>query len=195
MQVLMGTDDAAMGSLRQGGPERLTKAEFQGTASGAVTRLERIAKITGLQAMQDIGEFFASHTQQIMSKELYIKVVGGWQEVLMQEYGDSISRGRMAVSPYDLDVNYDVLVRDGSLPGSNFSEVWLRMFETLATQPELAQKFDIVKIFKHIARNSGAKNVNEFVRRGGNIEGTTLPDQTVANEVQAGNLVPIQGAA
>lgn len=195
MQVLMGTDDAAMGALRQGGPERLTKAEFQGTASGTITRLERIAKITGLQAMQDIGEFFASHTQQIMSKDVYIKVVGEWQSVLMEEYSSAISRGRMAVTPYDLDINYDVLVRDGSIPGDNYSEVWLRMFETLATQPELAQQFDIVKIFKHIARNAGAKSVNEFIRRGGNISGTTLPDQTVQDEVQRGNLVPIQGAA
>ena len=195
MQTLMGTDAAAMGELRSGGPDRLTKAEFQGTASGAVSRLERIARITGLQAMQDIGEFFASHTQQIMTEDTYIKVVGDWQEVLMSEYADSISRGRMTVSPYDLDINYDILVRDGSIPGGNYSEVWLRMFETLAQQPELAQKFDTVKIFKHIARNAGAKNVNEFVRRGGNIAGTTMPDQTVADQVQQGNLIPMNGAA
>jgi len=195
MQTLMGTDDAAMGSLRQGGPERLTKAEFQGTSSGAVSRLERIARVTGLQAMQDIGEFFAEHTQQIMDKDTYIKVVGGWQEVLMQEYKDSIDRGRMAVTPDDLNINYDVLVRDGSIPGGNYSEVWTRMFETLATQPELAQKFDIVKIFKHIARNAGAKNVNEFIRRGGDIASETMPNEDVSKEVDKGNLIPInQGA-
>lgn len=196
MQTLMGTDDAAMGSLRQGGPDRLTKAEFQGTASGAVSRLERIARVVGLQAMQDIGTFFAEHTQQIMSEDTYVKITGSWQEVLMQEFEGSISRGRMKISPYDLDVNYDVLVRDGSIPGGNYSEVWTQMFNILSQQPELAQHFDMVRIFKHIARNAGAKNVNDFIRRGGgNISQQVLPDEQVQSQVQAGNLVPMQGGA
>ena len=193
MQTLMGTDDAAMGSLRQGGPERLTKAEFQGTASGAISRLERIAKITGLQAMQDIGEFFASHTQQIMKDDVYVKVAGDWQELLLEEFAYSIERGRMAVTPKDLDINYDVLVRDGSVPGGNYSEVWLRMFDVLSKQPELAKKFDMVKIFKHIARNSGAKNINDFVRRGGSVQSEVMSDEQIMQQKQAGNIVPIQG--
>lgn len=193
MQKIGATDDTTMGSLRSGGPERLTKAEFQGTASGAVSRLERIAKIIGLQSMQDIGEFFASHTQQMMTDDMFVKVTGDWSEVLMREYGGQVSRGRLKITPRDLDVFYDVIVRDGTIPGSNFSEVWVRMFETIVQVPELAQSFDIVKIFKHIARNSGAKNVNEFVRRGGGMTTSTMPDEDIENQVQKGNLVPLQG--
>jgi len=193
MQKIGATDDAAMGALRSGGPERLTKAEFQGTAGGAVSRLERIAKIIGLQGMQDIGEFFAAHTQQLATEDTYIRVAGETEQVLMEEYADSIQRGRMTVSPGELDIAYDVVVRDGSIPGSNYSDVWLRMFETLGKNPELAKHFDIVKIFKHIARNSGAKNVNEFVRRGGNIAPEVMPNQDVQAQLQAGNLMPIGG--
>lgn len=193
MQKIGATDDAAMGALRSGGPERLTKAEFQGTSGGAISRLERIAKVAGLQGMQDIGEFFAAHTQQLLTDTSYVKIAGDWETLLMEEYADAISRGRMIVSPQDLNISYDVLVRDGSIPGSNFSDVWLRMFETLATQPELAQNFDIVKIFKHIARNSGAKNVNEFVRRGGNINPQTMGNDQIMQGLQAGNLSPLGG--
>lgn len=193
MQKIGATDDAAMGSLRTGGPERLTKAEFQGTASGAVSRLERIAKVIGLQAMQDIGEFFADHTQQILEDDTYVKIHGDWQDVLEKEYAQSISRGRMKVSPDDLDINYDIIVRDGSIPGSNFSEVWVRMFDTLAGNPELSKHFDIVRIFKHIARNSGAKNANEFVRQGGNIQSEVMGDDQIAQGLAAGNLTPIGG--
>lgn len=193
MQKIGATDDAAMGSLRTGGPERLTKAEFQGTASGAVSRLERIAKVIGLQAMQDIGEFFADHTQQMMDEDAYVKVNGDWLDVLQEEYGTEIARGRMKVSPDDLDINYDVLVRDGSIPGSNFSDVWMRMFDILSQQPELSKHFDIVRIFKHIARNSGAKNVNEFIRQGGNMQPSILPDEQVAQQVAAGGLSPVGG--
>jgi len=191
MQKIGATDDAAMGSLRTGGPERLTAQEFKGTATGAVSRLERIAKVIGLQAMQDIGEFFADHTQQMMDDEMYVRVTGTWSEVLLEEFEQQISRGRMTVSPDDLNVMYDVVVRDGSIPGGNFSDIWLRMFETIASEPNLAQTFDTVKIFKHIARNSGAKNVNEFVRRGGNMQANVQPDANVRQQAAAGNIVPI----
>lgn len=193
MQKIGGTDDATMGSLREGGPERLTKAEFQGTSSGAVSRLERIARIIGLQSMQDIGEFFAAHTQQMMDDDVYVKIQGSWTDVLLKEYTDSISRGRMKVSAKQLNINYDVLVRDGSIPGGNYSEVWMRMFDILAQHPELGKHFDIVSVFKHIARNAGAKNINDFVRRGGGMQPSMMPDEQVQQQAQAGNIVPIGG--
>jgi hypothetical protein len=95
----------------------------------------------------------------------------------------------MVVSPFDLLVDYDIKVRDGSIPGDNFSDVWVRMFDVLAKTPELAQQFDMGRIFKHIARNAGAKNVEDFVRV------NVRPDEEVAKGQQAGNLVPVGGAA
>jgi len=67
MNNLVGTDESMMGSMRQGGPERLTKAEYQGTRQSSFSRLEHMAKVVSMQAMQDIAYFFASHTQQLMS--------------------------------------------------------------------------------------------------------------------------------
>ena len=184
-----------MGMQRQGGPERVTKAEFQGTAAGKISRLERTARVIGIQGIQDIGEFFASHTQQVMTSSQWIKVTGDWLPLLLEEYGPSIRRGRLEVLPSDIDVNYDLIVRDGTLPNSNYSEVWMRMFDSLAGNPELANQFDIVRIFKHIARNAGAKNVNEFVRQGGNVQAQTMPQGQIDSQVQQGNLIPMQGVA
>jgi len=187
MQKIGAADDVAMGALRQGGPERLTSAEFQGTQMGQLSRLGRLAKIIGLQAMQDIGEFFAAHTQQLMSKDLYVKVAGEWQTVLLQEYGAKQlmqNKGRLKVDPFSLTINYDTLVRDGSIPGGNFSDVWTRMFQIIAGTPELHQKFDLPRIFMHIARNSGAKNVQDFVR----VE--VMPDEQVQQQTDKGNIVP-----
>ena len=78
MQTLVGTDDSAMGMQRSGGPERVTKAEFQGTAAGKISRLERTARVIGIQGIQDIGEFFASHTKQVMTSSQWIKITGDW---------------------------------------------------------------------------------------------------------------------
>ncbi len=180
-----------MGTLRSGGPERLTSAEFEGTRAGMVSRMERIAKVMGLQAMQDIGYFFASHTQQLMSQETYVNITGEWYERLIEEYGQkgAIKNDRLRVSPEDILVDYDLRVRDGSVPGGNFSRVWVDLFKEIATHPELQQTFDIVRIFNHIARNSGAKNVSEFRR----VNVGTMPNEQVMKEAQAGNLVPIQG--
>ena len=110
----------------------------------------------------------------------------------MAEYGVAgDGRGRKRVTPKDLDINYNVVVRDGSVPGGNYSQAWMQLFQVLGSNPELAQKFDVVRIFTHIARNLGAKNVNDFVRTGGNITPQSMPNDQVLNEMQAGNLVPM----
>jgi len=184
MEKIGSTGDAMMGHLRKSGPERLTGAEFEGTRAGAFSRLERMAKVIGVQAMQDIGYFFASHTQQLMSEDTYIKTVGTWPETLRDIYGDT---QRIKVRPTDLLIEYDVSVRDGSIPGSNFSRVWIDMFKIISEHPELQKSFDTVRIFKHIARNSGAKDVNSFIRT------KAMPDEQIMRQSEAGNIIPFQG--
>ena len=192
MDRVSGADASMQGSLRQGGPDRLTGTEFQGTRAGGVNRLERIAKVIGMQGMQDIGTFFGIHNKQFMSAEAYIKLTGDWQDVLLKEYGRSrIDRGRIKIDPSEVDINFNIVVRDGSIPGGNYSEVWVRMFQILGQNPELARNFDIVRIFTHIARNLGAKNVNDFVRRGGGINPVNMPADDIQSQVKAGNLVPL----
>ena len=187
MNRISAVDESSMGSMRQGGPERLTLGEFQGTRSGAYSRLERIARIIGLQGMNQIGYMFASHCQQLMERDTFIKATGDNVEVLMSEFG--VNPGDMiAVSPDQLLIDYDVVQRDGSIPGSNYSKVWQDLFKIVASDQELRQVFDITRIFKHIARNNGAKNVNEFIRT------KTMPNEQVQQQVQAGNMIPAESA-
>ena len=84
-----------------------------------------------------------------------------------------------------------MIVRDGSIPGGNFSEAWLEMFKVIGTSPELTQQFDITRIFMYIAQQLGAKNVEDFRRNVNQIQGKTMPDEQVDREAKAGNLVPI----
>ena len=186
MDRISGADQSMQGSLRSGGPERLTKGEFQGTRGSAISRLQRLAMIIGMQAMQDIGEMFAVHTQQYMSKDMYIRIVGRYRDQLTRQF----NKPRAQVTPYDLAVNLDLIVRDGSIPGGNFSEAWLQMFQTIGSSPELMQEFDITRIFMYIAGQLGAKNVEDFRRNLGNVQATTMPDDQVSREVERGNLVP-----
>lgn len=185
MERIAGADSATQGALRQGGPERLTGAEFQGTRESQFNRLARIAGLIGMQSMQDIGYMFAMHTKQFMSQDTYIKLVGNLPEELMALEG-TVDMGRFPVSPYDLMVNFDVKVQDGATPGSNYIDTWVRMFDIISKNESLAGRFDMYKIFSMIAKNAGAKNVEQFELR-------QMPDQNVGAQVAAGNLVPMGG--
>jgi hypothetical protein len=103
----------------------------------------------------------------------------------MDEYGVG-PQDRIPVSPFDLLIDFDVLVKDGSIPGGSYNDAWTQLFQVIAAQPLLLMKFDIVRIFKHIARSLGAKNVEDF-------EIVGAPDEAVARQVEAGNLVPAGG--
>ena len=187
MDRISGADQSMQGALRMGGPERLTGAEFQGTRGSAISRLQRIAMIIGMQFMQDVGTMFAVHTQQYMSQDTYIRIVGRYAEQLTKTFGNPRAR----VSPYDLAVNYDLIVRDGSIPGGNFSSSWIELFKTIGTSPELSQQFDVTRIFMYIAQQLGAKNVEDFRRNINQIQGKTMPDEEVSREVERGNMVPV----
>ena len=93
-----------------------------------------------------------------------------------------------------MGINYDLIVRDGSIPGGNFSDAWIQMFQIIAAQPELYQAFDLTRIFMYIATQLGAKNVEDFRRNVDRIQPTGMPDEQVLQQAQAGNIVPT-GAA
>ena len=114
-----------------------------------------------------------------------------WLEDIMKEM--TPKRDRMKVTPQDIMIDYDILVRDGSVPGGNFSDVWVKLFQIIMGSPELASRFDTMRIFKHIARNVGAKNVDEFEidQPVPPVQAQVQPDEQVEAGVQAGNLVPM----
>jgi len=185
MQKVGGADDSMMGSLRQGGPERLTGGEFQGTRAGAISRMERVAKVISLQGLQDMAYMFASHTQQLMTKETYINATGRWQRELAEVFGN---KSQLKTTPWDLLIDYDVVAKDGTIPGGIDSASWIRLYDILAKNPQLGSQFDMVRIFEYMALNMGAKNVQDF-----RISPKIMSDDQINRERQKGNLVPMEG--
>ena len=181
MDKVGGADGAAQGSLRQGGPDRLTSAEFEGTQQGQFTRLGRMAQIIGLQSMQDIAYFFAMHTQQFQSQSTYVKIVGNLPAELMELHGIRVG-DRVPVSPKDLNINFDVKMLDASMLGQGSVKDWLTLYEIIGNNHALGAKFDMVKIFEHIATEMGAKEVKNF-------EVSQMPNEQVSDEVTKGNLI------
>lgn len=191
MNQISGADDAMMGTLRQGGPERLSAAEFSGTQSQALGRLQSLAMIVGQQLIQDVGYMFAMHTQQMMQEDVWVNTVGAWQDQLLAHYGPQIQNDRMRVTPQDLNIDFDIVVNpEGQGQATQF---WIQMFDTIAKTPELYQLIDVGRVFRYVASQLGAKNVDNFLRAP--IQPVGAPTTDVMAQAQAGNMVPIEEVA
>ena len=186
IQRTSGAVDSLQGIQRTSG-ERVTATESRGTRTSALSRLEKAGLIVSVQAMQDIGIMFAMHTQQLMTQETYVKATGRHRENLVKVFGQE----QVLVRPSDLSVHYDLDVGDGLYGGGEFIDQWLQAFQIISSQPEtLVPMFDMGRIFLYIAQQMGAKNISDFVRNVSNVSVEVQPTETVAGQVQAGNLIP-----
>lgn len=185
-QRISAATDSLSGIARKEG-ERVSAKEAGNVYQSSLSRLTKAAKIASLQAMGDIGYFFANHTQQLMSQDVYVKQAGQWPDVLAKEYPNA---SRIKATPFDLVVEYDLLIKDGSIVHGGESDLWTQMFTTVAQNPALWQQLDVVKIFTHIARKLGAKDVYEFVKQAPPMQTSVQSPEEIEKQVQQGNLVP-----
>jgi len=187
MKYTSGAVDPLQGVIKPRG-ERISAEEVKGARSSALSRLERAAKVTAVQAMYDIAYMFASHTQQLMSVDTYIKVFGETERRLLADR--NLTADRVKVSPQDIMVAYDVIPKDGSVPGPENVDVWIELYKMVSSRPEMAMQFDMIRIFKHIARLLGAKDIDEFVRTDNRVQ--VMADEMLAQQVASGNLQRIE---
>lgn len=207
IQRVTGATDALSGMTRTGG-ERVTAQETQYVRGSALSRLTKAARIASLQCMYDIGWQFAMNTQQLMSKPMWVRTVGDWEQMLALEYGlpsnatiemmqingifQQPQGGRMRVSPQDLMIDLDLNVKDGSVVEGDNPQLWQTLFQSVASQPALFQNLDVVRIFMHTARVMGAKDIREFVLKSGQVPQIQPAQQGAIDQgVQQGNLVPL----
>lgn len=188
MQRVSAAVDAVQGIVRSGG-ERRSATEYRMTVSNALSRLEHIAKMASMQYLQDMSYLMASHTQQFMSRPVSTQILGEWPEALSKIYERSDG---VHIDVHDILVDYDIIVRDGSVPtaGVANADLLVQLFQTVAQQPELMQQFDITRLFTRIATMLGDKNAFDFIRKGGNVAAVTAPDEDVLRQAEAGNLIP-----
>lgn len=185
MKVTTGATDPIMGLFTRTG-DRKSATEWRGTRDSALYKIERGARIAGDMLLYSLGYMIASQTQQFMSDDVYVRLVGEKAAELSALYGKSAGK----VSPLDVLVEYDVIVGDGSLPTSGDPNAWLAAMQLVASNPALMQTFDIVRIFKQWARFAGAKNIGDFVAKKMPGEMQVQPDEEVARQAEAGNIIP-----
>ena len=182
-----GAADSVQGLQRQGG-ERVTKAEFQDTRGAALSRLQKAARIISLQSMNDLARLFAYHTQQFMTEDTYVQVAGSTEQMLRAEYGITDDFAR--VTPFDINISFDIKVHDGSvLGGENISD-WIQLYQAVLQNPEAAAQIDSTRMLLHVARLMKVANPFDFLKKEQvNVE--VQSDEAVEDQVQQGNFAPI----
>lgn len=179
-----GAVDSLKG-IRRNTAERVTATEVSADTNSALNRLEKLAKLTALQAYYDIAFQIGCNTQQFMTEDQYIQAVGEDLQYHVELHGNNL------VKPSDIDLMFDVKIKDGTVPDSNNAQTWVQLYQTMIQNPLIAQRYDHVKVFKHIARLLGARNVSDFELK---INEAVVPDEVAAQQAQAGNTVPINEA-
>ena len=185
----VGTTDIVQGIMRSGG-ERRSATEARGVRSAALSRLEYLARKISAQTTFDIGYIMAKNVQQFMSQEVYVEIAGSLEEQLFAEYKIDSKRGRTRVRPHDLYIDVDIEPHDGTIPGNEPADLWIQLMQVGLANPAIAQRLDFIRIFKHVARQLGARNVDDFILKA---EPEIQGNEKVMQQVQNGDLVPLEG--
>lgn len=148
---LTGVTDNVRGLQDAGG--RKTATEVRTASEAGASRLAAQAMVTSSQAIVDLTRQMSLNIQQFMEDGIFLQVVGQ----------DGI-KNPIQISPEMLVGDFQYPVNDGTLPIDRVAmvDVWKEIFLGVAQSPQLAQKFDLVKIFKHLATLGGAKNIDSF---------------------------------
>lgn len=185
-----GVTQSLQGIMRQTG-EANSATEARDTRMSALSRMERAAKVCSIQAIQELGEMCASHTQQFMTQSMYTDILGRWEETLVNEFG-MMQGNPMRVDPYEILVNFDVKIHDGTIPKHENANEMLQLFQMAVANPFVAPRLDHWRMFKSIARRMGISEIDEFQVKGiPQLNMQVVPDEQVAAETQKGNMVPV----
>jgi hypothetical protein len=187
MNDTSGATDAVRGIYRKTS-ERVSATESANVFSGALSRIEKAARLAGIQAHYDIAYQLGCNIRQFMTEETYVKIIGRYESDLKREFGIS---DFAKVSPLNMNLNFDVIVHDGSLPYGGNVQGLLQLLQIAASDQELREVLDYVRIVKTIARQAGVKNVEDFVKKQPQVVPTVVGDEQVQKQLEAGNIVPL----
>ena len=200
MQMLKettGTTDITQGNLQQM-PDRPT-AKLGGAAMNrAMSRLNMVAMKIGAQSVYDVGFQGAFNTQQFMSQTTAVETIGRYEGLLKKIFNGASS---VQATIANINVAFDVIPLDGSVPGLENVEAHTEIMRTLLTVPGVGERIaagmDLPRFFANWMRLAGATNALDFFNPdNAQLQGAqVLPDEEVAAQAQAGNIVPFAEAA
>lgn len=184
---MLGTNDPVSGQTTE---SKRTLGEVERIIAASGRRMALTAQLYDVMCLNDLAERAIQNRQQFTQLEQYIKITGE----LAQEQGIE----RLLVSKQDLQGKYDYVPISGVVPPdpSRFADIWMQILEGVMQIPQLQQPgpdgkiIDARALFKEAAEAMGARNIEQFFMQVAPVAPEVMPDDAVAQEVAAGNMIP-----
>lgn len=173
IQRVTGVNDTVMGMVGQG--DRTTATEVRHSTTFGINRLKTQCEWYSTVGWGPMVKKLVQRTQQFYDTPKKIRLVGD-----QAQFGP----GFLDVTPDLIAGFWDFEPVDGTLPVDRFAQanLWQMIMQQMSQYPQILAQYDIAKIFAWVAQLAGIKNIAQF---------KLVPDGTLANAAQAGNVVPI----
>lgn len=173
-----GVNDQIMGMLSGGG--RKTATEVRTSTSFGINRLKTTAEFASACGFDPLSQMIVQNSQQYFDMELKLKIAG--------DLALNAGQNFLVVTPDTIAGNYDFVPVDGTLPIDRQGQValWQQLFQTIVGVPQIGLQYDLGGIFTWVAQLAGLKNITQFKLQ-------VTPDQVLAAQAAAGNVVPLKG--
>lgn len=153
-QRASGINDQLMGQVNSGG--RKTAQEIRTSSTFGINRQKTISEFYSHMGFSPLAQILVQNSQQYYDQSLKLKIVGD----LVLEAGQSF----MMVDPASISGAFDFVPVDGTMPIDRFqmASLWQQLFSSIMKVPQVAQTYDIGRVFGWVAQLSGLRNINRF---------------------------------
>lgn len=178
LQRLTGVSDNIMGVVNSGG--RKTATEIRQSNNLGANRLKTVCEFFSAMGFTPMAQKLVQQSQQFYTGEKLFRIVGDIA---------NFAPGFANVTPDTIAGFYDLMPVDGTLPVDRYAQanLWQMMLAQVSKMPQIAQGYDLGRIFGWVASLAGLKNVQQF-----RIQASD--PAALANQVQKGNLVPLEAS-
>jgi hypothetical protein len=196
MQRKAHTPDALQGIETE---VKRTATEIAKMTSSGVNILQTLATVIWAQTIKPLAEMCVQNNQQLLSQQRYYRIIGDYAKDLIQARPEYLGGPAILAGPEEIQGNFDFPVRDVNLPmkPSDNAQVWADVFQAAASNPLITQRIDLFWVFKQLAESMGIKNIDDAridQMAGANMNFQVMPDEQLANQAQAGNIIPMGNA-
>lgn len=188
-EQLVGVSSNMFGQVSS---SRRTASELQGVMKSSGARMKMMADLFSCEGVAPLTAMMALSRQENMSEAQFIEIAGRTAEELGVPK-EAVIEGFMRVNKDHLSGTFSYPAEEGVLPQdrAQAAQILMKVFETVAKAPFLAQAFDPVEIFRETVRQSGLHNIDDFLRRGIRGQVVIMPNERVAEDLQRGKLTPM----
>lgn len=150
----LGINDQIMGALAGGG--RKTATEVRTSTGFGVNRLKTITEYLSATSFAEHAQKLVMNSQQFYDGERKFRIVGS----LAIDAGEKFIK----ITPESIMGFYDVTPVDGVLPIDRMAQanLWKEILLNVGRVPQIAQSYDLAKIFSWMASIAGLKNISQF---------------------------------